>query len=157
VAGIGRQLFTSLVDDASTAGEAYDAAEPKVDALVTPGTRFLMTGGRDVAYLEKPRFEPEHLSLPAGGTGTLTVEMPGTEDCDLLYHWLLLGSVSEYNGYLSGGDDVERTGNTATYIAANPLVGGTDTIRVEVFALGSGGRRVKLGRAEATVSVSPSP
>jgi hypothetical protein len=165
---IGRQLFRSLVSDFATSGEAYDAAQPKADThpvgnvvivrnanAIRRAAYFQMAGSRDVAYLGAPAFPQAAVDVATNSTVALTVELPGAEECDLIYHWVLMGSASEYNGYIQGGDDQERLVNTVTYISVDPLVGGTDTVWVEVFALGSAGQRVSLGTASVQVNVRP--
>jgi len=177
---VGRALFTDLVPDFQTTGEAFAAISPKVDpyrlasdggtsrgvgrTIVRPlkrvPARFLKSGGTgdpgadDLAYVGVAHLMPASASLQPGGQEDVTVSVERADTCDLLYHWHTSATVGDLAN-ADGADDFDSSHTTATYTARSDVTqGGTDTLQVDVHPPGeTGPAATQIASACGTVSV----
>jgi hypothetical protein len=154
-------LFGHLVAEGKATGESFGLILPKIDPYMPahPANQFFPEGVRarftahgelDAYYLGAPTIGPEDPTVGGGKTLTLTADLPGGDDCDLIYRWTSTGSAGTLKDGAGHEDGFDTTTPTVTYEAGDAV--GTDTVTLEVL-VEEGGEERSLGTTSAEVSV----
>ncbi len=161
---VATQLFDGLLAGFKTAGDAYDAVEPKRDPTPLTGSlpgrepdtwleftlpaSFVSQGNQRIAYVAQPDITPDASTVGPGESATLTASAEGAGTCPLEYHWYTEGTAGDLTGD-TGTNDFESTEPTATYTAHEEPDADDDAVAVELSSPESDG--IGTSCAEASV------
>jgi hypothetical protein len=168
---VATQLFDGLLGGFKTAGDAYDAVDPKIDPTPLTGSLpgrerdtwleftvpayFVYEGNQRIAYVAQPDITPDASTVGPGESATLTASAEGSGTCELKYHWYTDGTAGDLTGD-TGTNDFESTEPTATYTAHEEPAANDDAVAVELSSPQSDGIGTSCAEANVVTTTTSS-
>lgn len=169
--GVATQLFDGLLAGFKTAGDAYEAVDPKIDPVPLTGeipareantwhqwtlpAYVVIDGNPRIAYVAQPDVEPDVSTVGPGESATLTASAEGSGTCELKYHWYTEGTSGDLTGD-AGTNDFESTEPTATYTAHEEPEATADDVTVELSSPQSDGIGTSCAEANVVTTTTTS-